>query len=174
MAARNVEIKAYAPDLTAIRHRASAIAAAPPQLISQIDTFFLVQHGRLKVREFDDGSGELIAYDRADREGPRTSNYTVVSCDGAGALCEALSRVLLVRGRVVKRRELFLIGRTRVHLDEVEGLGTFVELEVVLDDGEAATDGEAEARELMRRLGIGSDALIPKAYIDLLEESRHG
>ena len=172
--ARNVEIKARVQQIEPIRHRASAIAPAPPQFISQIDTFFFVQHGRLKVREFEDGSGELIAYDRADEAGPKASKYSIVSCEDARALCAALGRVLPVRGRVVKRRELFLIGRTRVHLDEVERLGTFVELEVVLSDGEAVSDGEREARELMRRLGIASDALIAKAYIDLLEESRHG
>jgi predicted adenylyl cyclase CyaB len=74
-----------------------------------------------------------------------------------------------VRGRVVKRRELVIVGRTRVHLDEVEGLGAFVELEVVLGEGEPVDAGTREAHELMDRLGIPRDSLVPGAYIDLLE-----
>ena len=169
--AKNVEIKARVSDLDAMRRLASAIAARPPELFSQIDTFFNVPEGRLKVREFANGSGELIAYDRADQPGPKASTYAVSSCADAKALCAALSRVLAVKGQVVKRRELFLVGRTRLHLDQVERLGSFVELEVVLRDGEPIEDGETEARELMRRLGLAPDALVPCAYIDLLEQS---
>jgi len=169
--ARNVEIKARVRDFDAVRRRASALAQAPPELISQIDAFFVVPAGRLKVRRFADGSGELIAYDRIDRPGPKQSSYVVASSADADALCDALSRALPVRGRVVKRRELFLVGRTRVHLDEVERLGTFVELEVVLRDGEPVEAGEREAHDLMRQLGIAEDSLVSSAYIDLLEQS---
>ena len=169
--ARNVEIKARVPDLDAVRRLASAIAPRPPELIAQVDTFFVVPAGRLKVREFANGSGELIAYDRADQAGPKAASYAVASCADAKALCAALSQVLPVRGRVVKRRELFLVGRTRVHLDEVERLGSFVELEVVLRDGEPVEDGETEAFELMRRLQIAPEYLVSTAYIDLLEQS---
>jgi adenylate cyclase class IV len=167
--ARNVEIKARVDDLDAIRRLAIALAQRPPELIPQIDTFFVVPHGRLKVREFADGSGELIAYDRADQSGPKASSYSVVSCADAKALCAVLTRLVGVRGRVVKRRELFLVGRTRVHLDEVARLGTFVELEVVLRDEESIEDGQREARELMHRLGIAPESLVPGAYVDLLE-----
>ena len=71
-------------------------------------------------------------------------------------------------GRVRKARTLFLVGRTRVHLDTVDGLGTFMELEVVLADGEPEADGLAEAQALMARLGIGAEALCEGAYLDLL------
>jgi predicted adenylyl cyclase CyaB len=73
-------------------------------------------------------------------------------------------------GRVKKRRTLFLVGRTRVHLDVVEGLGEFVELEVVLRDGESAEDGVREAKLLMSALGIYASQLIDRAYVDLLAE----
>jgi predicted adenylyl cyclase CyaB len=169
--ARNVEIKARVVDLETVRRHACALTQAPAEVISQIDTFFVVPKGRLKVRQFADGSGELIAYDRADHAGPKESSYTVASTDDARALCDALGRALHVRGRVVKRRELFLVGRTRVHLDVVEQLGAFVELEVVLRDGEPTEAGEREAHELMRRLGIENECLVPTAYIDLLEQS---
>lgn len=168
--ARNVEIKARVQSLDAIRRLVTDVVTSPPELISQIDTFFVVPRGRLKVRQFADGSGELIAYDRADQAGPKASSYTLVSCADANALCAVLSRLVAVKGRVVKRRELFLVGRTRVHLDDVERLGTFVELEVVLRDGDSIEDGQQEAWELMRRLGIAPESLVSSAYVDLLEK----
>lgn len=167
--ARNVEIKAAVSDLDAVRRRASAIASGPSQVINQIDTFFAVPGRRLKVRQFADGSGELISYNRPDGSGPKISTYSIVACADARTLVDILVRLLPVRGPVVKRRELFMIGRTRVHLDEVEALGSFVELEVVLNDDEPAASGEREARDVMERLGIAPDSLVPDAYIDLLE-----
>jgi predicted adenylyl cyclase CyaB len=166
--ARNVEIKARVVDLADVRRKASDLATGPSEVLTQTDTFFVVPTGRLKVREFSDGTGELIAYHRDDRFGPKESQYAIVRVADARALCHALSQVLPVRGRVVKRRELFLVGRTRVHLDQVEQLGSFVELEVVLLDGEPVESGEREARTLMSRLGISDQLLLPEAYIDLL------
>jgi len=166
---RNVEIKAAVATLNAVRQAALPRASGPPETIAQIDTFFVVRHGRLKVRQFADGSGELIAYRRKDQSGPKVSSYSIVPTDDAAALVEILAKLAPIRGRVVKSRELFLIGRTRVHLDEVDSLGSFVELEVVLNNDEPAESGTQEAHELMERLGIPRDSLVPDAYIDLLE-----
>jgi adenylate cyclase class IV len=127
-----------------------------------------VPRGRLKIREFADGSGELIAYERADADAPKESIYTRVPCESPRLLTRALGAALPVRGQVVKRREVFLLGRTRVHLDEIAGLGCFVELEVVLNDGEPIESGEREAQQLMHALDIPTSALIAGAYIDLL------
>ena len=167
--ARNIEIKAKIPDLAAIRAKAAALAAGPAQIINQTDTFFVVSRGRLKVRAFSDGSGELISYERANQRGPRESIYSRVACQDARALSEALGVVLPVRGIVAKRREVFLVGRTRVHLDRVENLGCFVELEVVLASGEPVEPGHREAHDLLRALQIPERALVADAYIDLLE-----
>jgi len=79
-----------------------------------------------------------------------------------------LGQALGAAGRVRKERTLYLIGRTRVHLDRVEGLGDFLELEVVLADGEAEASGLAEARRLMAALGVDEAALVAGAYVDLL------
>jgi adenylate cyclase class IV len=170
--ARNVEIKARVDDLAAVRRKASAIASGPAEQFTHIDTFFVVPKGRLKVREFADGSGELIGYDRPDDAGPKLSAYSIATCHSARETCDALGRALTVRGQVKKRRELFVVGRTRVHLDEVEGLGSFVELEVVLRDGEPADAGEREASELMDVLNISSTQLVADAYIDILDGAR--
>ena len=166
---RNIEIKAHVKDLAAVRSKAAAMASAPGEVIAQIDTFFVVPMGRLKVREFSDGSGELIVYARPSIPGLKESVYSIVRCEEAAALVNALRQALPLRGRVVKRRELFLSGRTRIHLDEVERLGAFLELEVVLRDDESMDAGEREAQALMEALGLSTSALVPDAYIDLLE-----
>jgi adenylate cyclase class IV len=167
--ARNVEIKARVDELGAIRAKVAALASSPGEILQQTDTFFSVPEGRLKVREFPDGSGELIAYERPNQPGPKVSSYTRFACTNARDLTVTLSRVLPIRGTVVKQREMFLIGRTRVHLDRVDGLGGFVELEVVLAAGEPVENGKREAHGLLDALDIPQSALASEAYIDLLE-----
>jgi adenylate cyclase class IV len=167
--ARNVEIKARVADPDALRRRAARLAGASPEVIEQKDTFFAVVAGRLKVREFADGSGELISYHRPDDPGPKLSNYRRCACRNAAALADALTAVLPLAGVVKKQREVFLAGRTRIHLDRVDGLGAFVELEVVLAPGEPPGPGEAEARDLLAALGIPDSSLVAGAYLDLLQ-----
>lgn len=166
--ARNVEIKARMRDAARVRGRALALADGPPELIFQADTFFAVPSGRLKLRAFADGRGELICYERPDASGPKTSRYGIAPVADAAALLAVLTAALPRSGVVRKERELLLAGRTRIHVDRVEGLGEFLELEVVLAEGEDAATGEAEARDLLQRLGIGDDDLVSGAYIDLL------
>src|SRR5262245_25149106 len=132
--ARNVEIKARITSIDAVLPRARALAAGEPELIIQDDTFFAVPHGRLKLREFADGSAELIHYQRADGTGARLSDYVRTPLPSPSSARDALERALGAAGRVRKRRLLLLAGQTRIHLDRVEGLGDFVELEVVLRD----------------------------------------
>jgi adenylate cyclase len=90
----------------------------------------------------------------------------------AGELVGTLAAVLPIRGVVKKRREVFMVGRTRVHLDQVEGLGDFLELEVVLAPEEPVEEGMAEAKGLLRILGIEEEMLVPGAYVDLLYGSQ--
>jgi predicted adenylyl cyclase CyaB len=170
--ARNIEIKARVADLDAVEARARAIATHGPEDLSQDDTFFHCREGRLKLRELGPGVGQLIHYHRADATGPKTSDYVIAPTSEPAALREALARGYGVLGRVVKRRRLYLVGRTRVHLDRVEGLGSFVELEVVLGDSDSAQAGEAEAKALMEKLGIGAAQLIPGAYLDLIADGK--
>ena len=168
---RNVEIKARVADPDALAAAALALADGPPTHIRQHDTFYRAPTGRLKLRDFGDGRGELIAYDRPDQSGPKTSRYVIAPTDVPAALHEALTAALGVRGVVAKERTLLMRGRTRIHLDAVADLGHFMELEVVLADDESEAAGLAEAEELMTALGVGPDALVRAAYIDLLEEA---
>jgi predicted adenylyl cyclase CyaB len=165
--ARNVEIKARIESINSIFPRAAALADEGPVEIIQDDTFFACRNGRLKLRAFSSDKGELIFYRRADQSGPKTCFYVISPTTSPDTLRETLSLAYGQVGRVRKNRTLFLVGRTRIHLDRVEGLGDFLELEVVLADGESVETGEAIARDLMEKLGIQQDKLIERAYVDL-------
>lgn len=167
----NIEIKARLRNPRRTGELAAAIADAGPTLLLQTDTFFGAPEGRLKLREFggdEQRPAELIFYRRPDRQGPKASDYAIFRTDGAAGLRALLAASLGEVGRVVKRRTLWLAGRTRIHLDEVEGLGSYLELEVVLAEGESHADGEAEAQRLMTALEIAPDDLVDRAYVDLL------
>ncbi len=165
----NVEIKARIDSIDALLPLARALSDDDHlQLIHQDDTFFDAPHGRLKLRVFGDGSGELIHYHRADDDGPKRSDYVLAPVPEPESLREALSRACGLLGRVRKERILVLAGATRIHLDRVEGLGEFLELEVVLRDDQCEADGVAVAQALMAELQVRPDQLVRGAYLDLL------
>jgi adenylate cyclase class IV len=168
---RNVEIKARLRDRERLRTVARSLASASPIVLRQVDTFFHVPSGRLKLRAFEDGSGELIQYDRPDTTGPKESRYRLVPVQRAEELRLALATALGVSVVVRKTREVFIAGQTRIHVDEVEGLGSFVELEVVLRPEQGVGDGEVIASDLMQRLGMTDGDLEGGAYADLLAAS---
>lgn len=165
----NVEIKARIDSVQALLPRAQALSDDEhAQLIHQDDTFFTVPHGRLKLRVFADGTGELIHYNRADANGPKVSDYVISEVSEPDTLREALQRACGLLGRVRKERILVLVDQTRIHLDRVDGLGDFLELEVVLHEGQSADEGQAIARALMAQLGVPATDLVAGAYLDLL------
>jgi predicted adenylyl cyclase CyaB len=165
--ARNVEIKARVADLAEIEVHARRIATEGPSDIAQDDTFFTCAHGRLKLREFSTTQGQLIFYSRPDDGGPKVSDYWITDTHIPAALRETLARALGIVGRVRKQRRLYLLDRTRIHLDNVEGLGLFVELEVVLREDESPGQGAETARQVMKSLGIADSQLVQGAYVDL-------
>src|SRR5258705_1176518 len=117
--ARNIEIKARVSDMAALRKRVEALADSGPEFIAQDDTFFACPHGRLKLRVFADGSGELIAYERADTTAPKTSDYLITPVPDPTRLRETLSRSLGLAGRLVKQRTQYLAGATRSRVDHI-------------------------------------------------------
>jgi predicted adenylyl cyclase CyaB len=167
--ATNVEIKARVKNPDSLLARAQELSDAPGELIRQEDTFFHTSQGRLKLRVLEPDRGQLVYYERADTSGPRRSYYVISETADPNSLQTVLAAALGVRGVVHKERLLFQVGQTRVHLDSVEGLGTFMELEVVMRPGQEDAAGQAIAAELMRKLGIAESDLIDVAYIDLLE-----
>lgn len=166
----NVEIKAKVRDFPALVARAEQLSGQPAQVIAQVDTFFHTSTGRLKLRELGDGVAQLIYYERPDQEGPKRSDYHLFETRDPEPLKSVLTRALGVRGLVKKIRHLYLIGQTRVHLDEVDGLGRFVELEVVLRPNQSEAEGQAIAEALISDLGIQPGDLLEAAYMDMLEQ----
>jgi predicted adenylyl cyclase CyaB len=166
---RNIEVKARIASVDALLPTARAVADTDAVLIEQDDTFFAAPHGRLKLRQFADGSAELIHYHRADTAQAKASDYVRVPVADPAALREALERACGLLGRVRKRRLLLMTGATRIHLDRVEGLGDFVELEVVLQPGQGDDHGHAVAEALMHTLGLAQTPRTAGSYLDLLK-----
>lgn len=168
---RNVEIKVKITEsLELLLARVAAIADREPTEIFQDDTFFTCPNGRLKLRTFSGTEGELIFYQRSVGTGPKESRYVIAGTAVPDSLREVLKLAYGDAGRVLKVRTLFLVGRTRVHIDRVVGLGNFLELEVVLAEGESVESGVAVAHELLEKLGLSSQQLVADAYVDLLAE----
>jgi predicted adenylyl cyclase CyaB len=168
---RNIEIKAKIERIDTLFPKAAAIANQGPIEIAQDDTFFRCESGRLKLRTLSPSAGQLIFYRRANRQGPKESFYHVTPTSEPDSLRETLSLACGQIGRVRKTRTLFLAGRTRIHLDLVEGLGHFLELEVVLEDDELLEAGIQEAHDIMTHLGVEPSQLIEGAYMDLLAKT---
>ena len=167
----NIEIKACVHDMARLRARAEAISDTPVQVIPQEDTFFHTPKGRLKLRQLQPDQAQLVYYERPDQDGPKRSNYHIFETSDSQGLKTALSLALGIRGVVRKTRFLYLAGQTRIHLDDVEGLGQFMELVVVLREDQSDADGQTIAEDLMTRLGVQEEDLLEGAYMDLLEKS---
>jgi predicted adenylyl cyclase CyaB len=170
----NIEIKARVHDFAALQSRAETLSNTPVQVIPQEDTFFQTPRGRLKLRQLAPDQAQLVYYERPDQEGPKRSTYHIFETGDPQKLKGILSLALGVRGVVRKRRFLYLVGQTRLHLDDVEGLGQFMELEVVLRPGQTDAEGQAIARDLMTRLGVREEDLLSAAYMDLIEAKQDG
>lgn len=165
---RNVEWKAKVRDVQRQQQLAEELARTPPKLLEQVDTFFKVSHGRLKLRRLAAGYAELIHYFRPDQAEPKLSEYSIVPTSQPDLLRELLKLALGMQGEVRKRRWLYLVGQARIHLDEVDRLGTFLEVEVVLQPGQTVAEGEQIAETLRRQLEVRDEDLIEVAYLDLM------
>lgn len=166
----NIEIKARARDFVEIKSRAEELSDTPVEIIPQEDVFFNVSQGRLKLRILASDNAQLIYYTRPDQEGPKRSDYHIAHTTDPENLKRVLELSYGIRGVVKKTRYLYLVGQTRIHLDDVEGLGHFMELEVVMKDGQSDGEGQEVAEGLMASLGVERSDLLEGAYMDMLEE----
>ena len=171
-ARRNVELKARDPDPAATLARALAAGAEDRGVLHQRDTYFAVAHGRLKLREEEPGGATLIAYDRPDAGADRVSAYRLVPVPDPAALRAALAGACGVRVEVAKRRRLLLWETVRIHLDEVAGLGSFLELEAVAAAGSDLERERAQVEHLRGALAIRDAALTEGSYADAVARGR--
>ncbi len=165
---RNIEIKARIDN----REVAEAIAVdlcgpKPHARIHQVDTYFDVPEGRLKLREEDD-SCELIFYRRLDKSEHKRGVYELAQVDSPEELRCLIGAAFGVMAIVRKERTVYLFKNVRMHLDEVDGLGSFIELEAVMQD--ALTEAEAESliKRLMVELSVKPEGLVKGSYCDMV------
>ena len=166
----NIEVKARVANPGRFRRLAEMLSDRC-ETLQQEDTFFAVRRGRLKLRRFPDGMGELIFYERADEAGPKESKYWISKTQDPDGLLLTLGGALGPIAVVRKSREVFSVGQTRIHLDEVDDLGTFAELEVVIQTDQSVEEATSIATELMHKLEIDEADLIDGAYVDLISRT---
>ena len=167
---RNVELKARDPDPAGTLERALALGAEDHGTMQQRDTYFAGARGRLKLREQTPGDDELIEYRRSNSPDARTSAYRRVPVADPAALRGALEAAYGTLVVVDKRRRLLIWEGVRIHLDEVEGLGSHLELEAVAAEGSDLTDERRKVEHLRAELGIEDGELVAGSYSDLLLE----
>lgn len=167
--AKNIEIKATMNPNVDQKALVEKLAGSIAVELTQEDIFFNCQSGRLKLRIFNDGRGELIAYHRPDTQTPTGSDYHRTNVAQPMSLRTTLAKALGIRGVVRKLRTLYIHDHVRIHLDQVEQLGHFIELEAVLQEGETEAAGLEKTNRFMQYLKIDRQHLVAKAYIDLLE-----
>jgi len=163
----NIEVKARVRTLDKLQERIQSMAGEPAGKFIQEDVFFDVPRGRLKMRAETNRPKEFIYYQRADETGPKYSAYfRHESADPLGTE-EELRRLFGAKATVRKMRTLYWLEGARIHLDNVEGLGFFVEIEVPVKPGHVHR-ARALAQHLIERLGIAREDFIPVAYEELL------
>lgn len=169
---RNVEIKARVSDPAILTAKAKALAGEDGSFSQQVDTFFNATNGRLKLRNIQGEKAKLIHYDRPDQSGPKLSDFLITCVEDADGLKKVLANAVGIKGEVRKTRHLIMCDQTRIHIDDVEGLGHFMELEVQLREDQTIEDGERIAEDIMGKLGINKEDLITGAYMDLLLDQK--
>jgi predicted adenylyl cyclase CyaB len=164
----NVEIKARARDFLRQKQLATALSERQPVVLQIEDLYFNSRDGRLMLRTFADGRGEMLFYRRESVATLRESRYVRSPVSAPSVLALALTEALGTRGFVRNRRTVCQIGESRVHLDEVENLGCFIELETPVGQHACLEHGAAAVQALMQKLEIGANDLLAEAYIDML------
>lgn len=170
----NIEIKARCLDLDVLRKILREKHADFKGVDHQIDTYFKVPNGRLKLRE-GNIENHLIFYDRKEAKGLKESSILLYDSKPGSSLKEILVRSLGVLAVVDKRREIYFIGNIKFHLDQVEGLGTFAEIEAIDEDGSIGRKKLAEQCDrYMKFFRIRKEDLIAASYSDMLLRRNSG
>jgi predicted adenylyl cyclase CyaB len=167
LARRNLELKSRYRDLARAREVVARLGARTGGTELQRDTFFAIGSGRLKLREIEGQPAVLIWYDRPDRAGFRQCNYHLVPIPDPAAMKALLTAALGVRTEVCKRREIYFWHNVRIHLDDVAGLGTFIEFEAVLSPADDEYISQSRLDELCRVLTIDPAESLAGAYADM-------
>ncbi len=164
----NIEIKARCEDLERVRAILESQGADFRGIDHQVDTYFRVPNGRLKLRE---GNIEqfLIHYEREDEQGPRQSNVTLFPVPPDSSLKDVLIKSLDILVVVDKQRGIYFIDNVKFHIDKVEQLGSFVEIEAIDMTGKIGRKRLMEqCQHYLKLLGVNETDLLAQSYSDLL------
>ncbi len=166
----NIEIKAACPDLKRAREIAEQIRTECLGTLHQVDTYFRTPNGRLKLREIVPGAAYLIPYVKTYERQPSKSDYALLPVENPNETKRILGQLLGVASVVEKKREVFIVGNVRIHLDDVKGLGSFIEFEAVysVDTEESRQLERRKIEELMKTFNLSTEDLITQGYVDLL------
>ncbi len=164
---KNLEIKARVRDVDALLKAVKRLGAKRTAQLHQIDTYFSVPKGRLKLRDEGKRGAYLIFYERGERKVERWSNYLTHQVQDTKSFIRLFEQCLGTRIIVNKRRVLYMYKNARIHLDTVKDLGTFMEIEVLVQKGE--TQAQRLMNELVKHLNIQKKDCIKQSYSDLLE-----
>lgn len=162
-----IGLKARIDDRNDLIARVEELSDSGRVEITQSDTFFDCPQGTLKLRTRDEQEGRLMVHTPAPASEPGLSTYASTPTAEAATLRETLSLAYGVLGRVRIDRMLYVHDDTRIHLDRIEEVGDFIELEITLNDGESADIALRRAHGLMRRLGVGDSRLVDGTYLDI-------
>lgn len=168
---RNIEIKARINSASDFERKikiAKDLTQQTGEIIKQHDVFFNAKSGRLKLRYLENTKSQLIHYDRPDIAGPKLSKYNKVEVDEPDVMQKILADSVGIKGVVKKVRQLFLHKQTRIHLDQVENLGNFLEFEVCLKPEQTLNEGQQIAEGMMKIFEIADKDLMTFAYLDEL------
>ncbi len=168
---QNLEAKFKLYDLGRARKRAEALKYEFKAELAQRDTFFQVNQGKLKLREEEAGAW-LIFYGRQDSKGLKLSNYEIIAVNEPQRLREMMSQALGVLATVRKTRILLTCDNLRLHLDSVDGLGDFGEIEAVLGADADQEQSRAAVERLLAELDVDRKKLIDASYFEMLRPLR--
>jgi len=170
MAILNIEIKAKSNNQDKIREILKSRNADFKGEDHQIDTYFKVNFGRLKLRE-GNIENNLIYYNRENKEGPKQSEIILFKSSPDSTLKELLTKALGILVVIDKQREIYFIDNVKFHIDTVKNLGTFVEIEAIDDTGSIGKEKLLEQCQFYLDLfKISKDDLISVSYSDLMLE----
>jgi adenylate cyclase, class 2 len=172
---RNIELKAWCTDLDGAQRTARELGAELHAAERQEDTYFHVPRGRLKLRRrwIDDRElpSELIWYERPDTREPRGSDYSLAVVERGAELRALLGSALGVRAVVEKLRTVYLLDNVRIHLDQVAGLGTFLEFEAIVDGTCDDAAASAKLKRLRTAFGVALQQVVARSYGDILGQT---
>jgi predicted adenylyl cyclase CyaB len=166
----NLELKATCADPESAHRIARSIGASDEGILCQTDTYFSVPEGRLKLREIEGVGSELISYRRPDATPARTSRFEICPVERPREMIRLLELLFGIRCVVRKKRSLYLFGATRIHLDQVDGLGSFIEFEI--PGGDSRLNPEEILDRLVNEFRIGEGDVIRHSYVDMMEQKR--